>query len=80
MAGIRIGNKMCPTAVVAHADDVTIFVTDVAELAIVEEVIKLFEKASEAHLNPQKSKHLRLVVGIHQTQSVEFNTTNRPQY
>jgi hypothetical protein len=41
MAGIKIGNKMSPTAVVAHADDVTIFVTHEAELAIVEEAINL---------------------------------------
>jgi hypothetical protein len=56
MAGIKIGNKMSPTAVVAYADDVTIFVTHDAELAIVEEAINLFEKASGARLNPQKSK------------------------
>ena len=51
MAGIKIGNKMSPTAVVAYADDVTIFVTDVAENAIVEEASNLFEKASVARLN-----------------------------
>jgi hypothetical protein len=56
MSEIEIGNKMSPTAVVAYADDVTIFVTHEAELAIVEEAINLFEKASGAHLNPQKSK------------------------
>jgi hypothetical protein len=42
MAGIKIGNKISPTAVVSYADDVTIFVTHEAELAIVEEVINLF--------------------------------------
>ena len=47
---------MSPTTVVAYADDVTTFVTDAAELAIVEEAINLFEKASGALLNPQKSK------------------------
>jgi hypothetical protein len=56
MAGINIGNKMSSTAVVAYADDVTIFVTDAAELTIVEEAITLFGKASGALLNPQKSK------------------------
>jgi len=56
MAGIKIGNKMSPTAVVAYADDVTIFIKHEAELSIVEEAINLFEKASGALLNPQKSK------------------------
>jgi hypothetical protein len=56
MAGIKIGNKMTPTAVVAYADDVTIFVTHEEELAIVEEIINLFEEASGACLNPRKSK------------------------
>jgi hypothetical protein len=56
MAGIKIGNRMSPTAIVAYADDVTIFVTHEAELAIVEEVVILFEKVSGARLNPQKSK------------------------
>jgi hypothetical protein len=56
MAGIKIGNKMRSTAVVAYADDVTIFVTQEAELAIVEEAINIFENASGARLNTQKSK------------------------
>ena len=61
MAGIKIGNKMSPTAVVAYADDVTIFVKHKAELAIVEEAINLFEKVSGALLNPQKSKAIATV-------------------
>jgi hypothetical protein len=56
MAGIKIGNKMSLTALVAYTDDVTIFVTYEAEITIVEEAINLFEKASGARLNPQKSK------------------------
>jgi hypothetical protein len=52
MAGIKIGNKMSITAVVAYADDITIFVTHEAEITIVEEAINLFEKASGARLNP----------------------------
>jgi hypothetical protein len=56
MAGIKIGKIMSPTAVVAYADDVTIFVTHEAELAIVEEASNRFENASWARLNPQKSK------------------------
>jgi hypothetical protein len=56
MAGIKIGNKMIPTAVVAYADDVTIFLTHEADLAIVNKAINIFEKASGARLNPKKSK------------------------
>ena len=55
MAGIKTGNKMSPTAVVAYADDVTIFVKHEAELAIVQEAINLLEKASGALLNPSKA-------------------------
>ena len=56
MAGIKIGNKTSSTAVVAYADDVTIFVTHATELAIVEEAINILEKASGARISPQKSK------------------------
>jgi len=56
MARIKIGNKMSSTAVVAYAEEVTIFVTHEGEHDIVEEAINLFEKASGALLNPQKSK------------------------
>jgi hypothetical protein len=52
MAGMKIGYKMSPTAVVAYEDDVTIFVTHEAELAIVEEAINLFEKASGCTSKP----------------------------
>jgi len=46
---------------VAYADDVTIFVTSTADFAIIEEAIRLYERASGACLNPRKSK--ALVVG-----------------
>jgi hypothetical protein len=58
MERIKIGNRMCPTAIVAYADDVTIFVAAAADFAIMEETIKLFYQASGAHLNPCKSKAL----------------------
>jgi len=44
--------------VVVHADDVTIFVTSAADFAIIEEAIRLYERASGARLNPRKSKAL----------------------
>jgi hypothetical protein len=48
MARIKIGNRMRPTAVVAYADDVTIFVTAIADFTIVEEAIKLFKQVPGA--------------------------------
>jgi hypothetical protein len=43
---------------VAYADDGTIFVTSVADFAIIAEAISLYERASGAKLNPRKSKAL----------------------
>jgi hypothetical protein len=58
MAGIKIANTMSPTAVVGCADDVTIFITDMAELAIVENIINQFEKASRSLIYPHNSRAL----------------------
>ena len=54
---IRI-RRRTPTFLVAYADDVKIFVTSVADFAIIEEAIRLYERASGARLNPRKSKAL----------------------
>jgi hypothetical protein len=58
LTGIRIGHRARPTAVVAYADDVTIFISSVTEFPIIEEALQLFEKASGASINPRKSKAL----------------------
>jgi hypothetical protein len=55
---IRIGRRSSPTVTVAYADDVTIFLTSVADFAIIAEAINLYERASGAKLNPRKSKAL----------------------
>ena len=60
LPGIMIGRRTRPTSVVAYADDVTIFVTSVAEFAIIEEAIRIYERASGARLNPRKSKALAI--------------------
>jgi hypothetical protein len=44
--------------VVAHTDDVTIFVSSVTDFAAVEDALRLYEKATGACINPTKSRAL----------------------
>ena len=60
IAGIKIGNRTRPTAIVAYVDDVTIFITTAANLVIVEDAINIFEQAAGARLTPRKSKALAI--------------------
>jgi hypothetical protein len=53
---LRMGNQARHTSVIAYDDDVTIFVTSIADFPIIEEAIRLFERAPGARLNPRKSK------------------------
>jgi hypothetical protein len=62
LPGIRIGRRASLTSVVAYADDVTIFVTSVANFAIVEVAIHLYERASGTRLNPRKSKAIAVEI------------------
>jgi len=43
---------------VAYADDVTIFVTSAADFAIIEDAIRLYDRAYGARTNPRKLKAL----------------------
>jgi len=45
LPGIRIGRRTRTTSVVAYADGVTIFVTSAADFTIIEEAIRLYERA-----------------------------------
>jgi len=58
LPGVRIGRGNRPISVVAYADDSTIFLTCMIEIPTIEEVIRLFEKASGAHLNTRKLQAL----------------------
>ena len=58
LTGISIGRRHRPISVVAYADDVTIFVTSQTDLSVIEDAIRLFEKASGARLSARKSKAL----------------------
>ena len=75
LPGIRIWHRRHPTSVVAYADDVNIFVTSGADF-IIEEVIRLYERASGAHLNPRQSK--ALAVGSWCTQEVVLGIAYHP--
>jgi hypothetical protein len=57
-SGEQVGRQTVGTKVIAYADDVTAFVTNPGELAAVQNAVLLFEKATEAKLNPRKSKAL----------------------
>ena len=56
LPGYSIGNEAHTTSVIAYADDITIFVTSVADFPIIDQTIHLFQRTSGARLNPWKSK------------------------
>ena len=53
-----LGCRTRPTSVVSYDDDVIISVNSATDFAIIEEAIRLYERASGALLNPRKSKAL----------------------
>ena len=55
LPGLRIGKTPPHTPVVAYADDITIFVKDPAGFKAIHDALQLYERASGASLNPQKS-------------------------
>jgi len=62
LPGIQIGWSARPVSSFAYADDVTVFVTSVVDFSIIEEAIRLYEKASGARLNQHKSKVIAIGV------------------
>jgi hypothetical protein len=58
LPGITIGRRSRSTAVMAYADDVTIFLTSINDIHVVEEALRLYERASGACINLRKSKAL----------------------
>ena len=55
LSKLRIGRTSIPTPVVAYADDITIFVKDPAGFKAIHEALQIYEQASGASLNQQKS-------------------------
>jgi hypothetical protein len=58
LLGVRMGRGSEPVSVVAYADDLTVFLTSVADFSTVQEAIQQFERASGARHNPRKSRVL----------------------
>ena len=74
------GNQERHTSVITYADDVTIFVTSIADFPIIEEAIPLFERASGARLNPRKSKAMSVGDGAQGKPSSGLITTHMSRY
>ena len=56
LTGIRIGPRTTKIAVMAYADDVTIFVMAPADIQITRDLLLIYERAKGVCLNIQKSK------------------------
>jgi hypothetical protein len=76
LPGIRIGRRSIPTVTVAYADDVTIFITSVADFATIAEAINMYERASGAKHNSRKSR--ALAVGGWCTEEWPFGVAYHP--
>jgi len=80
LPGLRMGNQERHTSVIAYADDVTIFVTSIADFPIIEEAIRLFERSLGARLNPRKSKSIAVGDGAQGKSYSGMITTHMPRY
>lgn len=56
LTGIRTALRITKTAVVAYADDVTIFVTAPVDIQIIGDLLLTYKRATDARLNNRKSK------------------------
>jgi hypothetical protein len=60
LAGIRIGSQGTKPAVVAYADDVTVFLTSPHDVSAVQDALQTYEQATGAKININKSKALAM--------------------
>jgi len=60
ISGIRIGKKQTRTAIVAYADNVTIFLTRVEDITKLEGMLHRFEAATRVRINITKSRTMAL--------------------
>ena len=58
LPGIRLSRNTRNPSVVAYADDVTVFVTQPGDFAIIQDAVECYEKATGAKLNSRKSQAL----------------------
>ena len=63
---IKIGRNSQHGPVIAYADDVTVFVTYPKDFQVIKKAIQLYERATGAQLNPNKSKALA-IMGLDRT-------------
>jgi len=75
LAGVRIGERARKTVVVAHADDITTFVTTPTDIPIISDAIQCYEKAMGARLNTRKSKTLAVEELHTSTDTLNIPTT-----
>lgn len=73
---LKIGRIPATTTVVAYADDVTIFVKDSASFATINEALQLYERASGATINPQKSTTMAIAGWAQPTSPLHFPCKN----
>jgi len=55
LKGIQIGRGHAKTAVIAYADDVTIFLTSMVDVRKLQETLLIWEAATGAKVNMRKS-------------------------
>jgi hypothetical protein len=60
LTGVKIGGRGTKTTVIAYADDVTIVVSKSEEILIVHDTLRIYERATVAKINIQKSKAFAL--------------------
>jgi len=58
LLGIRIGHRTKKAAMMAYADDVTIFMTSQTDIPIIEDLLLSYERTTGARLNIRKSKDM----------------------
>jgi hypothetical protein len=60
LTGVKLGRRRHSISVVAYADDITVIVTNPTDIEIICHTVRTCEQATEAQLNPRKSKALAL--------------------
>ena len=74
---LKIGRYPLTTTVVAYADDVTLFVKDHEGLAMIKEALQLYERASGATINTQKSSTMAIAGRAYPPPPLQFPRTNK---
>jgi len=60
LSGVKIGRQKAPTSVVAYADNVTIFLSSVADIQKMKETLLAYEATTGPRINIRKSRVLAL--------------------